>query len=131
VHEVIEKVNSLVHVAIIFILSLRFWGWGQEDDDLSKRIKHHKITKTRPDKKTIGTGQKDTFLNTHNAARTRDTGKCKNQTVESESNCDDSGLKYFNYNLTGVQELTIDGAQLTLINVDVPCNRTATPWCEC
>jgi len=28
--------------------SNQFWGWGGEDDDLAKRVKHNKLQLTRP-----------------------------------------------------------------------------------
>ena len=108
-----------------------YWGWGKEDEEFRNRIYNLNFQVVRPPL-DIGTGKQDTFLHIHNSKRRpRDVIQCQYQIDMGRTRLDEiSSLKNTKFNLLSVNEMTIDGAQLTMVNVDLGCNVTATPWCD-
>jgi N-terminal domain of galactosyltransferase len=121
-HHIFETVDGLWN---------SFWGWGKEDDEFQHRIVKFNISIHRPPK-DIGTGPRNTFNHIHNSKRRpRDRNRCPNQIELGENRQNEnSSLKNTEYKLVGTQELTIDGAKVTLLNVEAFCNKNNTPWCD-
>ncbi|XP_050078159.1 beta-1,4-galactosyltransferase 7 [Anopheles maculipalpis] len=111
-------------------MSNRYWGWGLEDDEFYVRIKEAGLEVTRP--RNITTGTNNTFLHVHDRLhRRRDTTKCFNQREITRKRDRETGLSTIHYTLASRRELTIDGVPVTVLNVDLQCDKQQTPWCEC
>lgn len=63
--------------------------------------------------------------------RRRDTIKCYNQKEETRKRDRKTGLSTIKYNISSRKELTIDGVHVTVLNVNLECDRNLTPWCDC
>ncbi|XP_066999244.2 beta-1,4-galactosyltransferase 7 isoform X2 [Anabrus simplex] len=63
--------------------------------------------------------------------RKRDMTKCYNQREVTRRRDRQTGLNSVGYLVESVQEVTIDSAPLTIINIHLKCNKQLTPWCEC
>ncbi|KAK3704746.1 hypothetical protein QZH41_009749 [Actinostola sp. cb2023] len=141
-----EKVNGL---------SNNFWGWGREDDELYQRMMEAGLTIYRHGKKHITTGY-NTFEHDHDPeVRKRDYKRLFNQRKVIEYFNEKKKLKLFlkllnllhlylasfrrdrktgisniDYEIMSKKELTIDGAPLTIVNVELECDYDVTPWCD-
>lgn len=111
-------------------MSNKYWGWGLEDDEFYVRLRDAGLAVHRPE--NIKTDTSNTFNHIHDRAhRRRDTAKCFNQKDETRKRDTKTGLITIKYEISEKRELTIDGIQLTVINVNLACERNATPWCDC
>ncbi|KAJ8920097.1 hypothetical protein NQ315_011752 [Exocentrus adspersus] len=117
------------HFQLVNGLSNRYWGWGLEDDEFYVRLKDAQLNVTRPE--NITTGVNNTFRHVHGKDRKRDTTKCYNQREVTRKRDRQTGLHDVRYNVLGYKSLEIDGAPATVINIQLICNHTATPWCDC
>lgn len=57
--------------------------------------------------------------------------KCYNQREETRRRDRATGLNTLRYNLSKVHNLTLDGTSLTVVNVELECDHSTTPWCDC
>jgi hypothetical protein len=57
--------------------------------------------------------------------------KCFNQRDITRRRDRQTGLSNVVYKLKSMNEVTIDGAPLTIVNIELSCDRTVTPWCDC
>jgi xylosylprotein 4-beta-galactosyltransferase len=57
--------------------------------------------------------------------------KCFNQRDVTRRRDRQTGLADVAYKLTGIHELKIDGAPITVINIMLSCDKMLTPWCTC
>lgn len=72
------------------------------------------------------------YRHTHDRMyRKRDMTKCFNQRDVTRRRDRQTGLSDVAYNLTGIHEVEIDGAPITVINIVLSCDRRLTPWCDC
>lgn len=111
-------------------MSSHCWGWGLEDDEFREQILKFGLKINRP--KNITTGPSNTFLDTHKVSRQRDSKKCLNQSKKTMYHREQNdGLNSTFFNIKGVKELTVDGSKVTVINVELKCDKKITPWCEC
>jgi len=111
-------------------MSNKYWGWGLEDDEFYVRLKDAKLQVHRP--LNIATGTSDTFVHNHDRAhRRRDTTKCFNQKEETRKRDTKTGLNTIRYKIIDHKELAIDGIKLTVLNVNLECDKSLTPWCDC
>ncbi|XP_055678279.1 beta-1,4-galactosyltransferase 7 [Lutzomyia longipalpis] len=111
-------------------MSNRYWGWGLEDDEFYTRILDAGLQVFRPE--NITTGIENTFKHIHDRAhRKRDTAKCFNQREITRKRDRETGLHTLKYDITSVNELQIDGARVTVLNIALHCDRSKTPWCDC
>ncbi|XP_042230675.1 beta-1,4-galactosyltransferase 7-like isoform X1 [Homarus americanus] len=111
-------------------LSNKYWGWGLEDDEFFARLKEAKLEVFRPGNLTSGT--KDTFKHIHDRrVRRRDMIKCYNQQEITRHRDRQTGLSTIRYRLQSKKEMTIQGAPMTILNVELECDRYVTPWCDC
>lgn len=118
------------HYQLLNGMSNKYWGWGLEDDEFYVRIKEAGLEVLRPH--NITTGSDNTFLHIHDRLhRRRDTTKCFNQRDVTRRRDRDTGLNTLRYSLNSRKELTIEGVPVTVLNIDLECDKTQTPWCEC
>ncbi|XP_065093848.1 beta-1,4-galactosyltransferase 7-like [Ochlerotatus camptorhynchus] len=118
------------HYQMLNGMSNRYWGWGLEDDEFYVRIKEAGLEVFRP--RNITTGSENTFLHVHDRLhRRRDTAKCFNQREVTRRRDRDTGLNTLRYSLDSRRELTIDGVAVTVFNINLECDKSQTPWCEC
>ncbi|XP_058826269.1 beta-1,4-galactosyltransferase 7 [Topomyia yanbarensis] len=111
-------------------MSNRYWGWGLEDDEFYVRIKEAGLEVFRP--QNITTGPDNTFLHNHDRLhRRRDTTKCYNQREVTRRRDRETGLDTLLYSIKQRHELTLDGVPLTVLNINLECDKSQTPWCEC
>ncbi|XP_055546485.1 beta-1,4-galactosyltransferase 7 [Wyeomyia smithii] len=111
-------------------MSNRYWGWGLEDDEFYVRIKEAGLEVFRP--QNITTGPQNTFLHVHDRLhRRRDTTKCYNQRDVTRRRDRETGLNTLRYSIAKRHELTVDQVPVTVLNIDLECDRSQTPWCEC
>ena len=111
-------------------MSNKYWGWGLEDDEFYVRLKDAGLKVHRP--QDISTGISDTFNHIHDRAhRRRDTAKCFNQKEETRKRDTKTGLNTIKYNISDRKELAIDGVKVTVLNINLECDRKFTPWCDC
>lgn len=57
--------------------------------------------------------------------------KCFNQREVTRKRDRQTGLDNVNHQITDVKNLTIDGASLTVLNIQFMCDKKITPWCIC
>lgn len=118
------------HYQLLNGMSNRYWGWGLEDDEFYVRIKEAGLEVFRP--RNITTGPENTFLHIHDRLhRRRDTKKCYNQREVTRRRDRETGLNTIRYSIVDRKELTVDAVPVTVFNIDLECNKTQTPWCEC
>lgn len=43
----------------------------------------------------------------------------------------ETGLNTLKYKIRDKNELTIDNAKVTVLNIELDCDRKITPWCDC
>lgn len=108
-----------------------YWGWGLEDEEFRENIRKYGVHIDRPDRTLVTTSHNDTFLDTHTGRRVRDERRCHTEKKLIATRFDIDGANVTKVNITAVRELTIDGAQVTILNVDYPCDKELTPWCDC
>ncbi|XP_076338199.1 pantetheinase-like isoform X2 [Tachypleus tridentatus] len=110
-------------------LSNKYWGWGLEDDEFYARMKKAEFNISRP--RDIKTGQKNTFKHIHDKnKRKRDTARLYNQREATRWRDHQTGLNTVQYRVVSKHNLMIDEASVTVINVELVCNYTVTPWCD-
>lgn len=63
--------------------------------------------------------------------RKRDTVKCHNQSIVTRKRDRKTGLEDLQYNVVRRHRLTIDSVPVTVIDVQLECDKTVTPWCDC
>lgn len=111
-------------------MSNNYWGWGLEDDEFYVRLKDANLTVTRPS--NITTGIDNTFRHIHDKTyRKRDMRKCYNQQEVTRRRDRRTGLLDVNYKLLGTNSVAIDGLNITVLNVELICDVSRTPWCQC
>ncbi|KAJ9586477.1 hypothetical protein L9F63_019877, partial [Diploptera punctata] len=115
-----ERVNGM---------SNKYWGWGLEDDEFYVRLKEAGNV-TRP--VNITTGPENTFRHIHDKVkRKRDMTKCFNQRDITRRRDRQTGLSNVAYKVNSKNEVIIDGAPITIVNIELSCDRNLTPWCDC
>lgn len=117
------------HFALVNGLSNKYWGWGLEDDEFYVRLKDANLNINRP--KNIKTGTNDTFKHIHGKHRKRDTIKCFNQREVTRKRDRYTGLHDVNYQIKDIKHITINKSPCTILNVELYCDFTLTPWCDC
>lgn len=89
-----------------------------------------KVEIKRPE--NIKTGRKGTFKVIHAPHRKRDKKQCfhqKSQLIQKRTQWD--GANATKYNIASITDLEIEGILLTVLNVEVQCDKKITPWCDC
>ncbi|CAG9569185.1 unnamed protein product [Danaus chrysippus] len=111
-------------------LSNNYWGWGLEDDEFYVRLKDAGLKVSRPE--GITTGPENTFKHIHDKSyRKRDMRKCYNQREVTRRRDRKTGVHDVAYNLLTSHNVSIDALPITVINVELICNKDLTPWCQC
>lgn len=108
-------------------LSNRYWGWGREDDEFYVRIKKAGLSISRPGNLTTGF---KSFKHIHDKRkRPRDNYRYFDQKEKTKRLDRETGVATVQYSVESRRELTIDDHPVTIINLMLDCNVTATPWC--
>ncbi|XP_077992123.1 beta-1,4-galactosyltransferase 7-like [Glandiceps talaboti] len=108
-------------------LSNKYWGWGREDDEFYVRMKEAHLQISYP--QGIETGY-ESFRHIHSVKRERDKKRYFNQKEESRRRDRITGLDTVRYEVNSRYNIQIDGAQVTMFNVLVDCDKDLTPWCD-
>ncbi|ELT90432.1 hypothetical protein CAPTEDRAFT_75285, partial [Capitella teleta] len=115
------------HFEVTNGLSNKYWGWGREDDEFYVRMRDKKLQIKRP--KDIYTGY-DTFKHVHDHnRRPRDNRRYGNQKADTRRRDHISGLDTIEYEILTRQDLLIESAPVTILNVQLTCDFLRTPWC--
>lgn len=122
---VFEEVNGM---------SNHYWGWGLEDEEFEANIRNHGFFIHRPI--LITESQEDTFIFVHSPKQEHDVFGChQNLNNKTEDDIDvrsaNDGLNMTEFKILNAEELKVDDVMVTVINVDVECDKEVTPWCEC
>ncbi|XP_076061435.1 beta-1,4-galactosyltransferase 7 isoform X2 [Oratosquilla oratoria] len=129
-HVAAPHLHPRVHFHKVDGLSNKYWGWGLEDDEFYARLKEAQLSITRPGNLTSST--KNTFRHIHDRRiRKRDMIKCYNQQEITRKRDRQTGLSTTRYHIQSKREITVEGAEVTILNVILECNRSITPWCDC
>lgn len=102
-----------------------------EDDEFMDNLLKHKFYIERPSRAVVRTGSKDTFIDTHTGRRVRDNRACHTEHKPNAKRFNVDGANSTKYNITDIKELTINGAMVTILNVEHNCDKNLTPWCDC
>ncbi|XP_014677989.1 PREDICTED: beta-1,4-galactosyltransferase 7-like [Priapulus caudatus] len=109
-------------------MSNKFWGWGREDDEFYRRIIDAKMNVSRP--VGITTGTNGTFLHMHKKdVRSRDMIRTVEQR-QNEKRDRRTGLDTVQFNIESKMLLHIEEAPCLVINVQLHCDISFTPWCD-
>lgn len=57
--------------------------------------------------------------------------KCYNQREITRRRDRVTGIHDVSYKLHSTHNVVIDSLPITVLNVELLCNKTATPWCQC
>jgi len=108
-------------------LSNRFWGWGREDDEFYVRMRHAKLTITRPGNLTTGL---NTFKHVHDRkARPRDFKKYGEQKQNARTRDRITGLDTVTFRIASENNININKAPCTVVALELQCDIHDTPWC--
>ncbi|XP_034837163.1 beta-1,4-galactosyltransferase 7 [Maniola hyperantus] len=111
-------------------MSNNYWGWGLEDDEFYVRLKDAGIAVRRP--ANISTGTENTFKHVHDKTyRKRDVRKCFNQRDVTRRRDRVTGVHDVAYKIHSTHNVTIDSLPVTVVNVELICDKRVTPWCQC
>lgn len=131
------------HFKMVNGMSNRYWGWGREDDEFYVRLKKAGLLMTkwmekdgenvaeyevrRPKNITTGLG---TFHHIHDKRqRPRDNKRFFNQKEKTNKLDRETGLDTLRYDLVGKHSLTVNGADIIMLEVKLSCDFEKTPWC--
>lgn len=109
-------------------MSNSFWGSGRVGDEFRQNIRKFGINVRHPDAVEIS------FLNIHGiggVTRFIDDKKCHNQSRQGLDRNTKDGLSHTKYKIFDVKDLTIDNAKVTILSVELECDKTVSPWCDC
>lgn len=106
----------------------KFWGWGREDDEFFLRMKEAKLTINRPQGVTTGY---HTYKHVHDKVRRpRDSKRIGDQKKDQFKRDKEGSYSNVKYSIGRVDELNINGAKVTVVNVELECDLEKTPWCK-
>jgi len=121
---------SVKHFKQVDGMSNKYWGWGLEDDEFFVRLRQANLPIERP--RGIRSGRSGTFLHLHSTKeRKRDTEKCYNQRNATRRRDRLTGLSNTFYTVKAKRDLKIDGADVHMMEVELECDRSVSPWCDC
>ncbi|KAL0811542.1 hypothetical protein ABMA28_009928 [Loxostege sticticalis] len=118
------------HFELVNGMSNNYWGWGLEDDEFYVRLKDAGLKVTRP--ANITTGPENTFRHVHDKTyRRRDMRKCFNQREVTRRRDRVTGLHDVKYKHYSTHKVTVDNLPITVLNIELLCDKNVTPWCQC
>lgn len=57
--------------------------------------------------------------------------KCFNQREVMRKRDRQTGLDNVSYKIRNIVDATIVNTPITILNIELTCNKSSTPWCEC
>lgn len=57
--------------------------------------------------------------------------KCFNQREVTRRRDRHTGVQDVNYKLVNKHTVAVDGLNVTVLNVELVCDKSRTPWCQC
>ncbi|XP_050675072.1 beta-1,4-galactosyltransferase 7 [Leptidea sinapis] len=118
------------HFELVKGMSNNYWGWGLEDDEFYVRLKDAGLKVFRPE--NITTGIENTFRHMHDKTyRKRDQRRCYNQREVTRHRDRITGVHDVKYSIYSTNSVVIDNLPITVINVELICDKNVTPWCQC
>jgi len=121
---------SKKHYQLVDGMSNKYWGWGLEDDEFFVRMRQANLPISRP--KGVRSGRKGAFKHVHSSKeRARDNAKCYNQRNATRRRDRQTGLSTVFYKVANKRNISIDGAQVNLLDIHLECDKAITPWCNC
>ncbi|XP_022918587.1 beta-1,4-galactosyltransferase 7 [Onthophagus taurus] len=117
------------HFELVNGMSNKYWGWGLEDDEFFVRLKEVKLTVSRP--KNITTDRTNSFRHIHAKSRRRDTVKCFNQREVTRRRDRETGVNNVKYTIVSEKSVSIEGAPVNVVSIQLSCDKNVTPWCDC
>lgn len=110
-------------------MSDHYWDCDLGDDEFQVTIKKFSLKINRPH--NITTGENDTFRDIHKPNRQRDKKECKHQQKQWKDRVQNEGLNSTRYKIIEINEMVIDDSKVTVLNVELKCDKKQTPWCDC
>ncbi len=111
-------------------MSNNYWGWGLEDDEFGARMREAGIEVTR--QAGLNTGMSDTFRHLHvPRKRSRDYRKCYDQRDVTRRRDRYTGLSTLKFKVVSASSVVVNDAEVTVVSVELECDKTKTPYCDC
>uniref|UniRef100_A0A914CC58 Beta-1,4-galactosyltransferase 7 n=1 Tax=Acrobeloides nanus TaxID=290746 RepID=A0A914CC58_9BILA len=111
-------------------MSNKYWGWGLEDDEFFLRLKEANLTANILRPTNLTTDRSNTFRHIHAKERKRDYTLLYNQKQMSRKRDRISGLNTVRYRIVSRSLLNFGEAQASVLNIELFCDRSWTPYCE-
>ncbi|CAG0887501.1 unnamed protein product [Darwinula stevensoni] len=108
-------------------MSNQYWGWGMEDDEFNARLGEAGLKVQRPT--GIETGKLNTFQHIHHGPR--DSWVCYDQYEVTRKRDRVTGIDDVQYKMQSVTNLTVETIPVVVLNVELRCDASHTPWCDC
>jgi len=109
-------------------MSNKYWGWGLEDDEFFLRLRDAGLSPIiRP--QNLTTNRLNTFKHIHSANRKRDIKRTQNQKEMSRKRDRTGGLSTVSYKVVRKKLIMISSVDVLIVNVELHCNLTYTPYC--
>uniref|UniRef100_A0AC34QH89 Beta-1,4-galactosyltransferase 7 n=1 Tax=Panagrolaimus sp. JU765 TaxID=591449 RepID=A0AC34QH89_9BILA len=111
-------------------MSNKYWGWGLEDDEFYLRLRDGNLLSQLQRPTNLSTGREKTFLHNHDDhERKRDQKYIYNQKNMTHRRDRLTGLENVQYKITRRKIMEINNVDVTVVDVELFCNRTFTPYC--
>jgi len=111
-------------------MSNKYWGWGLEDDEFYLRLRDSDLLSKLERPANLSTDRATTFLHNHDDhERKRDFKYIYNQKNMTHKRDRISGLNNVVYNIVGRKVIEVEKVPVTIVDVELICNRTWTPYC--
>ncbi len=117
------------HFELVDGMTNNCWGWGLEDDEFLRRIWEANLTISRPE--GISSGKDDTFRHLHSPkVRQRDYQMCYNQRDLTRRRDRVTGLSTLKHRLSPDSPKRL-AENAFVLDVELECDLSKTPWCDC
>lgn len=107
-------------------MSDHYWGQDLGDDEFQTTMNKFGVAIHRPHDVPIGKA----FREVHKPHRNRNESKSNFQPEQIKQRAHNEGLNSTRYKILEINEMMIDNAKVTIVNVELECDRKVAPWCE-